>query len=475
MPRGALARGQARRADVNLVIFARHLRLRPFPVDTEEGRAAERYRRASWTMVAHAASSGANMLVLVLSVGWTVPYLGAERFGAWMTLASLAAMLGFLDLGLGNGLTNRIAQVASGRKAGELPRAVSGGLGVLAALSLVLMVVLSATAWLLPWQALIKTTSAELNSEVRVSALLFAGLFAASISFNGVLRIYHGLQRGFEVFATSAICTSIGLLCLYVATRHQAGMPVLLFCTMGATLAPGLWLWARLGRSGLFSFAGWAHSTRAERPKLLKISLLFLMLQIGTALGWGMDSVVVSSTLGASGAAAYVLTQRMFLIATQPMAILNAPLWPAYADADAKGDRAFIRTTLSSALTQTFAYAAVITFMLIAFREPVLRHWTSGTVVPTDSLVYALGAWAIVEAMAMCFAMFLNGTSIVKPQVVCAVVIVVVGVPLKFWLARTGGAAAMVCGFIALYALAMCIVFGVVYRGELRAKLELPR
>lgn len=74
----------------------------PFPSDTEEGRAAERYRRASWTMLAHATSSAASMLAMVLSVSWTVPYLGPERFGAWMTIASLAAVLSFLDLGVGN-------------------------------------------------------------------------------------------------------------------------------------------------------------------------------------------------------------------------------------------------------------------------------------------------------------------------------------------------------------------------------------
>lgn len=414
------------------------------------------------------------MLVMVFSVSWSVPYLGAERFGAWMTIASLVAVLSFLDLGVGNGLTNRIAHVASGHDVHELPRTVSGGLGVLAVLSLILMLALSGVAWLLPWHVLIKATSVEVNDEVRASAMLFAGLFAISVCVNGVLRIYHGLQRGFEVFVTSALCTLGGLLCLYVATRYQAGMPVLLLCTMGATLVPGIWLWARLSRLGMFSFVGWARATRSEMPKLLKTSVLFFMLQIGTALGWGLDGVIVSSTLGASAAAAYVVTQRMYLIATQPMAIFNAPLWPAYADAEAKGDRTFIRHTLTSALKQTFVYAVATALTLAAFWEPLLQHWTSGKVMPMDSLVYALGAWAVVEATAMCFAMFLNGTGIIAPQVICSIVITIIGVPLKFWLAQSSGTAVMVYGSIALYIGTMCVIFGVVYRDELQIGLDLP-
>lgn len=47
-----------------------------------------------------------------------------------------------------------------------------------------------------------------------------------------MLRIYHGLQRGFEVFAISSACTFVRLLLLYIATRYQAGIPVLLLCSV---------------------------------------------------------------------------------------------------------------------------------------------------------------------------------------------------------------------------------------------------
>lgn len=460
---------------MNLVLLARHLRIQPFPADTEEGRAAERYRRASWTMLAHVVSSAASMLVMVLSVSWTVPYLGAERFGAWMTIASLAAVLSFLDLGVGNGLTNRIARAASEPGDIGLSQAVSGGLGVLASLAFALLLLLGVAAWLLPWQVLIKTTSNALVDEIRITVFVFAGLFAASIFTNGVLRVYHGLQRGFEVFAISVPCTFVGLLLLYFATRYHVGMPVLLVCSMVGGMLPGIWLWIQLSRKGLFRIAGWVHSTRIEKPKLLRVSLLFFLLQIGTAFGWGMDSLIISSTMGASAVAAFTLVQRMYLIAAQPMHILNSPLWPAYADADARNDRAFIRKTLASAVQMTFAYTAMAVMVLAWVSAPVLRYWTDGQVAPSDSLVYAIGAWTITAGIANCFAMFLNGMGILRPQAVAVLMIVAVGVPLKFLVVRTVGIDAMVYIFTAFFVITHCTLYGILYRSQIEKQLGLVR
>jgi O-antigen/teichoic acid export membrane protein len=458
---------------MSLIRHARYLRFRPFPTDSPEGRAAERLRRASWTIVAHAVSSAANVLVIVLSVSWTLPYLGVERFGAWMTIASLVAALSFLDLGVGNGLTNRVAQAASEPNSDVLTRAISGGLGLLAALSLALLLVLAAVAWLLPWEALIKSESAALVDEVRYATVVFAILFALSTFTDGVLRVYHGLQRGYLVFATNAVFTFIGILLLYLATRRQASIPVLVLCAMGVPMLPGLFLWLRLWQTSLFRFTAWSRAILVETPKLVRVGVLFFVLQVGTSLGLGMDSLIVSSTLGASAVTTYAVVQRIYLIATQPMLILNGPLWPAYADADARNDRAFIRKTLAAAGLVTLLYSMVSVSVLAWFSEPLIQFWTASIVSPSPDLVYALGGWAVVAAIANCFAMFMNGVGALRPQVVAVTIIVVVGVPLKFLVIRSFGISAMVAAFAAFFVITLGILYGFSFRAHIMRALGL--
>ena len=92
----------------------RNVSLRPFELDTEEGRGRERYRRAALTAIASGGARLISLATVVVSVPLTLGHLGPERYGALVTITALAGMLIFADFGLGNGLMNLVAS-ASGR------------------------------------------------------------------------------------------------------------------------------------------------------------------------------------------------------------------------------------------------------------------------------------------------------------------------------------------------------------------------
>src|SRR6476659_2451031 len=72
-------------------------------------RAQERYRRATWGYVATVGARGVSFFAAIVSVPIALPYLGADRFGLWMTITSLGALLSFVGLGVGLSVMNSIA------------------------------------------------------------------------------------------------------------------------------------------------------------------------------------------------------------------------------------------------------------------------------------------------------------------------------------------------------------------------------
>ena len=86
------------------------LRFKPFDTSTDDGRSKERYRRVVLTAGSSFVSKGVTILTGLISVPLTVHYLGAERYGLWMTISSTIAFLTFADLGLGNGLLNAVSK-----------------------------------------------------------------------------------------------------------------------------------------------------------------------------------------------------------------------------------------------------------------------------------------------------------------------------------------------------------------------------
>src|ERR1700741_1499443 len=92
----------------------RVFRLEAWDTSTPEGRSQERYRRAMLTTATSVISKFVTMLTLLVSVPLTMNYLGAERYGIWLTITSTIAILGFADLGIGSGLVTTLAD-ATGR------------------------------------------------------------------------------------------------------------------------------------------------------------------------------------------------------------------------------------------------------------------------------------------------------------------------------------------------------------------------
>src|SRR5579862_3019396 len=100
------------------------LRLRPGAPRTPADHSRERYRLAGLGMLTAATSKAVSIAASLITVRLTFRYLGAERYGMWVTITSIVMMLNFADLGVNNGLINAIAS-AYGRNDREAARRAS--------------------------------------------------------------------------------------------------------------------------------------------------------------------------------------------------------------------------------------------------------------------------------------------------------------------------------------------------------------
>jgi len=416
---------------MRLLRFGHYLRIKPFDTATQEGRTQERYRRAAWSTISNLLSKGLAMAVMLLSVNWTISYLGTERFGIWMTIASFASMLTFLDLGVGNALVNHIAENAAQDKPVELEKSISGGLGFLGLIGVTVTVLLLLLAALLPWAAVIKVADPQLVFEARRSAMLFAVLFGLYLFTSGIQRVFGGLQRAFEGHFVAAISSLLAIIALWVAAKSKADVTILLAATLGIQSLAGLPLLFLLFLRKQISIREIKTSTSIEGSKLLRAGSLFLVLQIGTMIGWGADSLIISSTLGATSVVVYAVTQRLFQFVSQPLATVNAPLWSAYSDARARGDRQFIRQTLWRSMMLTLSVATLSVFLISLLSEWLIFYWTDGTIKIPRSFIYTFAVLVIFECCGNAFAMFLNGMQIVKQQVIVVILFCFLTLPLK--------------------------------------------
>ncbi len=189
-------------------------------------------------------------------------------------------------------------------------------------------------------------------------------------------------------------------------------------------------------------------------------------------IGWGMDAVLLSALIGPASAATYLVVQRMFMLVTGPLSMVNAPLWGGYADACARGDFRYIRKTLHRSLLLTFIFATLGVAALLGLRAPVSHLLTEGVLQPPMSFVLIFGVWTVVAAVGDALAMYLNGLHVLKPQIVAAVCFLTVAVVLKLNFVTHYGLNGIIAATLFGYLSTVVVLFMTVFRRTIFAPLR---
>ena len=449
---------------MNLAILRRNLSLVPFDTRTEQGRTDERYRLATLSILTNVLSRAIGVVTMLMSVSLTIPYLGIERFGVWMTVASLAGLLTFLDLGVGNALTNRVAHRAAAENVGLLRQTISGGLAFLALIGLGMGLLLCLIAANLPWNMLVKVDQPTLLLEMRLAAMCFALLFGLHIFTNGIQRVFAGMQQAYWGHLATAFGSLLACFGLWFAAASHEEIPVLLTVMLGSQSATSLLLLGLLFVRRQFTFVGIIGFAKLESSHLLRAGGLFFILQIGTMVGWGADSLLIAGTLGATQVAIFSVVQRLFQFATQPLSIINAPLWGAYADAHVRHDKKFIKKTLKKSMLFTLTAATFISMFLLLLHPWLIEKWTHGKIVVPISLATIYAAWVILDACGNAFAMFLNACNIIRQQIITIIILIMISLPIKIISMKYYGTSGMILSYLTIYFIVVLTMYGVRYK-----------
>lgn len=447
------------------------IRLRAFDVSTEDGRSRERYRRAGFTAAVAFAAKIVGVGAVFVTVPLTLNYLGSERYGLWMTISSVSLMLGFADLGIGNGVLNAVAD-AYGRDDRTLAmEAVSSGFFLMSLICVALVAVFAVVYTFVPWARLYNVTSAEAMREAGPATAVFFLVWALNIPLDVVQRVQLGYQKGFVNYAWQAAGSLFALGGAVLAIVAEAGLPwLVLALTGGPLLAVALngavefgWVrpWLRPARS---------HVTRAAAGRILRLGVWFFVIQLAMTLSFASDYLVIAQVLGSAAVTQYAVPARLFAFIGVLVAMLVSPFWPAYGEAMARGDVRWIKRTLVRTLVLTFVLTAGPALVLVVIGRPLVHMWVGGSVDPSFWLLTGLALWALLSGLGSTVAVFLNGVSVLRFQAVCAVLLAVTALVLKILFARRWGVAGVPWALVICYTVFVVVPF-VIYIPRLFRRL----
>lgn len=438
------------------------IRLAPFDTSTEEGRSNERHRRIALTALTSAIAKAITIATSFITVPLTLNYLGAERYGLWMTISSVIAMMAFADFGIGNGLMNAVAE-AFGRDDKEaLRRHIANAVVILAVIALVILVIFFTSYSFIDWGSFFNVKSPLARQESGPALAAFIICFALGVPTGIVQRVQMGLQQGFASSIWQAGGSILGLLLTLLVIYLKGGLPWLVLALGGAPVI-------MLVFNGLVFFVlqrrdlapDLMHISRHGMKRILHGGILFFVLQIAGSIAYASDNIIIAKVLGTEAVAQYSVVSKLFegVLIVQGLAI--TPLWPAYAEAKARRDRGWIKNTLCRSMWLTLIFIIPAAFLLVVCNKHIFSLWVGSQHIFSFALVALYGGWMIMKGLGATYSMFLNGLNVLRVQLVIASIFILFSIALKISFVNLLGLNGLLVALIVSYTVTTVIPYSI--------------
>lgn len=447
------------------------VRFKPFDTSTPRGRSRERYRRVALSGLSGVGGRGVTVLTTLVSIPLALGYLGTERYGMWVTITSVIALLTFADLGIGNGLLNVLSEAYGKNDRAAAQRYVASGFLILGAVAAVLLVVFSGLYPLVPWPRIFNVTSNLAAREAGPATAILAGCFAVNILLSVVQRVQMGYQEAHVNHLWQGIGNIFGLAGLLLVIHLEAGLTWLVLAMAGGpTLAQ------MFNGILLFGFRkSWLrprlrNAAAADVRRIIRTGLLFFVLQLASVVAYQSDNIIIAQLLGADQVSQYAIPMMMFMFVPMLLGLGYMALWPAYGESIARGETAWVRRTLTASLVLGLSVNVPAAVVLVWIGKDILHLWVGGEIMPSAMLFAGLGLWSVIFSISMALAMVLNAYNVVRFQVVCATAMAITNIVLSIYLVGLIGLPGAVFGSIAAQVMFVLIPYSVYVRRLLVAE-----
>lgn len=407
--------------------------------------------------------------VLLLAVPLGHATLGAERFGMWMVITSIGAVMAFADLGIGNGIVNLVASASGADDRVQMREVASSGLSVLVLLALVFVGAAVVSYPLLDWASVFRVTSPLAVKEAGPSLLIFILCFAVGLPASVGPKMQLGLQSGYLANIWMGVGSILSLIAVLTALWLHAGVPMLVLAMFGSQQL------ALVANSVIFFIGGnrdivpSRHFVRLPVIRdLLRLGLGFFALQFVAVAVFRVDSLFVTQFFGPADAGIYATVERLFSLVAMVVGLYLAPLWPAYGEAVSRGDHAWAASTVVRSTCLAVGATVVMVSVLILFHPWMLRLLLSGPVSVSLTLILGFSVMKVLEAIGNALSMFLNGVGVVNVQVVFAVAMSIVASVLKLMVGDQYGIASFIWITAICYLVLSIVPLIVIVRRTLR-------
>ena len=379
---------------------------------------------------------GISMILTLISAPIMLHHVDRADYGVLLTLTSIVGWVGYMDIGLGNGLRNKLPEFVANNDFNSAKKIVSSYYATLAIYVALIITVFLIISPFVDWLEVLNSPTSDAKEIRELTNVVF---IAFCIQF--LLGLLNSILFAYQMPAFQSLFTFAGQALALIALIIQVFVfNITSVLQIGAvnSIIPPLVLFC--GSIGLFR-----TKLRKIAPSLkyidlksvggiLGLGMKFFVLQMITIVLFQANSIIIARVVNPEAVVEYNLAFKYVSLLTMIFTIVITPVWSATTDAYIRNDFTWIKKTIS--FSQKVCIISIIIGILMLF----VSKFIYGIWLGKDAIDISYSTTGLIllyisfEMLYKVYGTIINGTGKVFAQMILTGIIAIIYIPLALLL-----------------------------------------
>ena len=359
---------------------------------------------------------GWSAVVVLLMVPLTISCLGNYQNGVWLTISSLLVWIDQMDIGLGNGLRNRLAIHIAHDDWSEARKLVSSTMAMLVMIIFPILLVLLLLIWKTDIYSFFNVDP-SIIPQLRTSLLTAVILVCMTFILKFIGNVYMGMQLPAVSNLLIALSQTVAIIATWLL--YYTGHATFKHIVIVNTAAPLL-----------IYLLAYPYTFYSRYPKLRpsfklvnlrsvweigNLGLKFFWLQVAGIIQFMTANILISNFFSPEMVTPYQISYRYISLVMVAFTVICMPFWNATTDAYERGDMQWIKK--ANQRMSLFTGIIFVTLVIMALVSPwIYKLWIGESCNVPFPMTAMMAAYIFLLVLSTRYSYFLNGIGALRLQ-----------------------------------------------------------
>lgn len=396
-----------------------------------------------WSMVI----KGISILLGLVKVPILLSYLNTEKYGIWLTIASIAMWVSYFDLGLGHGLRNKLAEAIALNDKERAKGLISTAYISMSLIMICILAVLTPIIFNINWNNFLNVNTDSVGEmELMYTVYITILMFCLRFIFQLISVMLKAIQKSAISDAFLPIESILSL--IFVLALRYIHPDSLFLASASLSVIPVLVLFIANFTFFRRDFSEFSISVKSFRKNYFKdiyaLGFKFFLGQMCGLIVFASQNFIISKTIGAEEVTVYNIARTYYTLPLTFFTMLLTPYWSAITEAYTKGELFWIKDNMKK-LKYAAIFFSIGMLLMFILSDFMFYLWVGDRVIVPLSLSISFALYNIFVMFFSPYTYFLNGVGKLTLTIYKDVFKTILFLPVAIYLTTQWGS----CGILA--------------------------